>query len=460
MHKKYFGTDGIRGRVGQFPITPLFFLRLGLAAGTVFSRSGKNQVIIGKDTRISGYMLESALEAGFSASGMDVLLLGPMPTPAIAYLTQTFNASAGIVISASHNPYYDNGIKFFSRHGIKLDDHVEHLIEKRLEQEIKTVTSAQLGKVRRIDDAPGRYIEHCKATVQPYFSLSGLNIVLDTANGATYHVGPEIFRELGATVSVINNQPDGLNINERCGSTAPESLRQAVLQQKAHLGIAFDGDGDRVLMIDAQGDLVDGDEILFIIATFLAKKNILKGGVVGTIMSNLGMAHALAAEGIPFMRAQIGDRYVNASLIEKGWLLGGESSGHIICRYVSTTGDGIVAALQVLAAMQGSDSTLSELKKRMQKYPQKIVNIPTTAPQYILNNPIVQQTVSSIEKALGASGRVLLRPSGTEAVLRVMVEGMDAHSVEQHIAHLAEMIEHMAQKQPKVHTSTKSTVQS
>ena len=440
MSRKYFGTDGVRGRVGEFPITPDFFLRLGLAAGTVFSDRGENRVIIGKDTRISGYMFESALEAGFSAAGMDVLLLGPMPTPAIAYLARTFNASVGVVISASHNPYYDNGVKFFSRTGVKLDDDVELLMEDMLDQNLAVVDSAQLGKVRRIDDAPGRYIEYCKATVRPRLDLSGLHLVVDAGNGATYQVGPTVFHELGAKVTVIGDKPDGLNINEGCGSTSLDALRKKVLECGANLGIAFDGDGDRVLMVDEQGHVVDGDELLFIIATFRASENALDGGVVGTLMSNLGMENALIARDIPFVRAGVGDRYVNAELLNQGWMLGGESSGHIICRHVSTTGDGIVASLQVLAAMQGANKSLSELKCGMSKYPQKMINVPVVKRQDVFSNSKITQSVIAAEKEMGSRGRVLLRPSGTEPVIRVMVEGEDMDEVNVQVKRLAEVV--------------------
>jgi len=440
MSRKYFGTDGIRGKVGDFPITPDFFLRLGLAAGTVFSDQGANRVIIGKDTRISGYMFESALEAGFSAAGMDVLLLGPMPTPAVAYLARTFNASAGVVISASHNPYYDNGIKFFSRTGMKLGDEIEHQIEVVLEQELSVIDSAKLGKVRRIDDAPGRYIEHCKATVQPRLNLSDLHIVVDTAHGATYQVGPEVFKELGAKVTVIGNQPDGLNINQGFGSTELEALQKKVIQCKANIGIAFDGDGDRVLMVDEKGNSVDGDELLFIIAVYQNVKGTLGGGVVGTLMTNLGVENALAHNLIPFIRAKVGDRYVNEALLANQWMLGGESSGHIICRHVSTTGDGIVAALQVLAALLETGKPLSELRQGAEKYPQTMINVPVTCREDIFNHVQIQRAIVDAEKKMGSRGRVLLRPSGTEPVIRVMVEGENLSEVTAIAKHLANIV--------------------
>ncbi len=443
MSKKYFGTDGIRGEVGQYPITPDFFLRLGMAAGSVFANHGANRVIIGKDTRISGYMFESALEAGFSATGMDVLLLGPMPTPAIAYLTRTFNASAGVVISASHNPYYDNGVKFFSRKGMKLPDAVEYQIENLIDKDIPVVDPLKLGKVRRINDASGRYIEHCKGTVRPRLDLTGLNIIVDTAHGANYIVGPEVFRELGANVTVIGGQPDGININKNCGSTNLQALQQKVTACNADLGIAFDGDGDRLMMVDNKGDIVDGDEILFIIACYRAKERALNGGVVGTVMTNLGMENALLTKGIPFYRANVGDRYVNESLLKKNWMLGGESSGHIICRHISTTGDGIAAALQVLAAIQGTEKTLNELKKGMDKYPQLTINVPVTKRLNIFANEEINKAVSQTEKNMGLRGRVLLRPSGTEPVIRVMVEGEDLQEVKLQVNELAIVVKNL-----------------
>ncbi|MCY4177182.1 MAG: phosphoglucosamine mutase [Endozoicomonadaceae bacterium] len=440
MRKNYFGTDGIRGRVGEHPVTPAFFLQLGLAAGTVFANRGSNRVIIGKDTRISGYMFESSLEAGFSAAGMDVFLLGPMPTPAIAYLTRTFNASMGIVISASHNPYYDNGIKFFSGQGLKLPDETELQIEALLDKKIPVVDSANLGKAHRIEDAAGRYIEYCKATLQSGSNLSGMHLVIDTAHGATYHVAPGVFRELGAKITVIGNQPDGLNINKGCGSTHMQTLQKAVLQHKADLGISFDGDGDRMLMVDAQGNIVDGDELLFIIAMYLAEKKQLQGGVVGTVMSNLGMEHGLAQHNIPFVRAQVGDRYVNDILLQKSWWLGGEPSGHIICRHVSTTGDGIVAALKILSIIVEKQTPLHELKQEMQKYPQLMINVPVHSKQDIFKNRAVNSAIALAEKEMGTHGRILLRPSGTEPVIRVMVEGESAEEVNKQVKRLAGVV--------------------
>ncbi|MCX4027979.1 phosphoglucosamine mutase [Endozoicomonas sp. SM1973] len=440
MKKKYFGTDGIRGQVGQYPITPDFMLKLGWAAGKVFAQEGRGKILIGKDTRISGYMFEAALEAGLSAAGVDVSLLGPMPTPAIAYLTRTFNAHAGIVISASHNPYQDNGIKFFSATGTKLGDHVELAIEAMLEQEVKCVDSGMLGKATRINDAAGRYIEYCKGTVAGNLDLSGLKIVVDAANGATYHVGPAVFGELGAEVVSIGVEPNGININKGVGSTHLTALQQKVIEEKADLGIAFDGDGDRVMMVDHQGQAVDGDELLFIIASSQAHQQVLHGGVVGTLMTNLGMELALSEMNIPFARAKVGDRYVNEMLLAKGWYLGGESSGHIICRDVATTGDGIVSALQVLKALQSRQLSLFEVKQQMCKFPQKMVNVKLTNKVDIAKNTQIQAAVSEVEAELSGKGRVLLRPSGTEPVIRVMVEGEDELKVNMLVSQLADAV--------------------
>ncbi|MEH6648583.1 MAG: phosphoglucosamine mutase [Motiliproteus sp.] len=441
MTKKYFGTDGIRGQVGQYPITPDFMLKLGWAAGKVFGRQGKSKILIGKDTRISGYMFESALEAGLSAAGVDSLLLGPMPTPAIAYLTRTFRADAGIVISASHNAYADNGIKFFSANGTKLPDDIEHEIEAQLDAEMTTADSASLGKAQRVEDAAGRYIEFCKGTVPRGLTLKGLKIVVDCANGATYHIAPKVLSELGAEVLELAASPDGININENCGSTSPEVMRKIVVAEQADLGVAFDGDGDRLIMVDHQGELVDGDELLVIIALALKAENQLQGGVVGTLMSNFGMELALKKHGIPFLRANVGDRYVMEQLAANNWALGGESSGHIICRNLTTTGDGVVAALQVLQAMVQQRKSLAELKSQMQKLPQHMINVrllekgdPTTLPK-------VQQAVAKVEAELAGSGRVLLRPSGTEPVVRVMVEGQDLELVQRLTAQLASAVE-------------------
>jgi phosphoglucosamine mutase len=439
--KKYFGTDGIRGTVGEYPITPDFVLKLGWATGKVFAQKGKCKVLIGKDTRISGYMFESALEAGLASAGVDINMLGPMPTPAVAYLTRTFGAQAGIVISASHNPHQDNGIKFFSNKGTKLPDEIEAAIEATMEQDFNIVPSEQIGKVSRIVDAGGRYIEFCKSTYKHNDKLNGLRIVLDCAHGATYHVAPSVFTELGAQVSVIGNQPNGLNINAECGSTHPARLQQEVLRTKADLGIAFDGDGDRVIMVDHTGAEVDGDELLYIIARYKLMRGDVPGGVVGTQMSNLGLEQALKNAGLPFARSKVGDRYVMAELLNRGWLYGGESSGHLICLDSTSTGDGIVAALQVLAALQESGRTLHELKQGMTKYPQKMINVRVADRDKLDNNPAIAALVLEAESRLNGKGRVLLRPSGTEPVIRVMVEGQDAVLVGQLAQDLSEAVE-------------------
>ncbi len=441
MTREYFGTDGIRGKVGQHPITPDFVLKLGWAAGKVFARQGRSKILIGKDTRISGYMFESALEAGLAAAGVDSLLLGPMPTPAIAYLTRTFRADAGIVISASHNSYEDNGIKFFSAQGTKLADEIELAIEAQMGQEMTTEHSASLGKARRVDDAAGRYIEFCKGTVPRGLSLKGLKIVIDCANGATYHIAPKVLRELGAEVLELATSPDGVNINEDCGSTSPKVLQKIVLAESAHLGLALDGDGDRLIMVDHLGQLVDGDELLLIIALALRAEGQLEGGLVGTLMSNFGMELALKKHAIPFVRANVGDRYVMEELASRGWMLGGESSGHIICRHLTTTGDGIVAALQVLQAMVQSGRTLAELASQMQKLPQHMINVRLLQKGDPSLLPAVQQAVRGIEAELEGQGRVLLRASGTEPVVRVMVEGVDINQVKQLARRLAAEVE-------------------
>jgi phosphoglucosamine mutase len=441
MGRKYFGTDGIRGRVGEAPITADFMMRLGWAAGKVFaSQTGASKVLIGKDTRISGYMFESALEAGLSAAGVDVLLLGPMPTPAIAYLTRTLHCNAGIVISASHNPFDDNGIKFFSAEGTKLPDEVELQIEKMLDQPMQTNDSANLGKATRVKDAEGRYIEFCKSSVPYSMRLNGLRIVVDCANGATYHVAPSVFEELGATVTTIGTSPDGLNINLNCGSTKPAALQKAVKEQNADLGIALDGDGDRVLMVDHNGDLVDGDELLFVIANERLRVARMHGGVVGTQMSNLGLEHALLERKIGFARAKVGDRYVMELLQAKQWVIGGESSGHIICLDRTTTGDAIISALQVLAAMRDSGKSLYELRSAMTKYPQTLINVKMSKQLDVHNNTHIQSAVRAAEGRLAATGRILLRPSGTEPVVRVMVEGQDAGLVQTLANELADAV--------------------
>ncbi len=441
MKRKFFGTDGIRGTVGVPPITPDFVLKLGFALGSVL-RNGynKNKVLIGKDTRISGYMFESALQAGLSASGMDIRLLGPMPTPAIAYLTRTFHAVAGIVISASHNPFQDNGIKFFSGEGKKLSDEIELTIEAEMEKQMQTVAPDQLGKVERIEDAAGRYIEFCKSTIPYDVTLKGLKIVVDCANGATYHVAPSVFRELGASVETIGTQPNGLNINAGYGATQPQALQTAVLYQNADLGIALDGDGDRVLMVDANGDIVDGDELLFIIAQARHKAGTLQGAVVGTVMSNLGLEQAFDKKGIPFKRAAVGDRYVLEMLQQTGGNLGGESSGHVICLDRTTTGDGIITALQVLAASIQMGLPLHILKTGMQKCPQLMINVPITPGLDIISQPSIQDAVKEAEQQLNNQGRVLLRKSGTEPLIRVMVEGINRTEVETVAHQLAEVV--------------------
>jgi len=441
MSRRYFGTDGVRGLVGDGPINPEFVLKLGWAAGKVFAREGRSKVIIGKDTRISGYMFESALEAGLVAAGVDVSLLGPMPTPAIAYLTRTFHAQAGIVISASHNPYHDNGIKFFSDQGSKLADEVELEIERQIDQPMTTVASAQLGKVVRINDAAGRYIEFCKSTVPSYFNLRGKKIIVDCANGANYHVAPAVLEELGAQVVAIGIEPDGLNINDGVGSTSPESLRRRVLTEQADLGIAFDGDGDRVLFVDHRGELVDGDELLFIIACDQLRTKGSCAGVVGTLMSNMGFELALSALKIPFARAKVGDRYVMEMMRANGWQLGGENSGHIICSDVTTTGDGIISALKVLFAVTSTGKTLHELKSGMQKFPQIMLNVRVDKKFDLKEAGSVRDAVSLIEEKLSGRGRVLLRPSGTEPVVRVMVEGEDRIQVETLCSELAGVVQ-------------------
>ncbi|HQC72953.1 MAG TPA: phosphoglucosamine mutase [Candidatus Competibacteraceae bacterium] len=439
MGKRYFGTDGIRGRVGEHPITAEFVLKLGWAVGRALQTRGFNKVVIGKDTRISGYMFESALEAGLSAAGVNVALLGPMPTPGIAYLTRTLHACAGIVVSASHNPYYDNGIKFFSRDGQKLPDAVETRIEDLIEQPLTTVEPDALGKAERIVDAAGRYIEFCKSTVPAYTSLAGMKIVVDCANGATYHIAPDVFDELGATVIPLSATPNGLNINLDCGSTRPANLRAAVLEQNADLGIAFDGDGDRVIMVDQRGEVLDGDELLFIITRDRLRSGSRFGAVVGTLMSNLGLELALRALGLDLLRAKVGDRYVMERLLAENLILGGENSGHIICLDRTTTGDGIVSALQVLAAMLHTGRSLHELKAGMSKYPQIMINVSVTG-EVDLHRPPIVEAIRAIEAQLGDTGRVLLRPSGTEPVVRVMVEGADTSTVERHARELAGIV--------------------
>ncbi|MCG3170790.1 MAG: Phosphoglucosamine mutase [Pseudomonadales bacterium] len=445
MSRRFFGTDGIRGKVGVEPITPDFVLKLGWAAGRVLARHGSgsrtsNLVLIGKDTRISGYMFESALEAGLVAAGLDVSLLGPMPTPAVAYLTRTFRAAAGIVISASHNPFDDNGIKFFSSRGTKLPDAIEHEIEDELERPMQTRDSRGLGKVTRLGDAAGRYIEYCKGTFPADATLDGLKLVVDCAHGATYHVAPAVFEELGASVVALGVSPDGFNINRDAGSTSPRALSAAVLANGADMGIALDGDGDRLICVDHTGAVVDGDELLYIIAAEQQRVSGQCAGVVGTLMSNLGMEVALRELGIPFARAKVGDRYVLELMDEKGWRLGGESSGHIICRDVTTTGDGIVSALRVLAAMSARGESLHALRSRVTKFPQTMINVRMERQADLAGNGAVGAAVRAVEGELGERGRVLLRASGTEPVIRVMVEGRDAAEVERHARALADVV--------------------
>jgi len=442
---KYFGTDGIRGRVGEPPITADFVLKLGWAAGSVLAETyGEDAtVVIGKDTRISGYLFESALEAGFSAAGVDILLLGPMPTPAIAHLTRSMHAAAGIVISASHNPFEDNGIKFFSRHGQKLGDDLQAAIEARLDKPFVQVAPEGLGKARRIDDAVGRYVEYCKGTVTWGTRLDALRIVVDCANGATYRIAPEVFRELGAEVIGIFDKPDGININRECGSTHPDNLARMVRAERADLGVAFDGDGDRVVMVDHRGELVDGDQILYVLAEARNADGGLDGGVVGTVMSNFGLEQALAERSIDFVRSAVGDRHVHEALIERGWVLGGESSGHILCLDRATTGCGIVSALQVLEIVARSGRKLADLTAGMTKCPQVMINVPSggNGRAVLDGNEEIDGAVRRAEKALDGQGRVILRPSGTEPVVRVTVEGFDSGQVHQLAEELASSVE-------------------
>ena len=435
MARKYFGTDGVRGKVGEGPISPEFVLRLGHAAGVTLvdqdrllghGADERPTVLIGKDTRVSGYMLESSLESGFSSAGVDVLLCGPLPTPAIAYLTRALRLQAGVVISASHNPYDDNGIKFFSAQGTKLPDSVEEAIEARLDQPLVCRESARLGRVRRIDDAAGRYIEFCKGTFPYELDLRGMKIAVDCAHGAAYHVAPKVFHELGADVVAVGAAPNGLNINDQVGATSPQSLRRAVLEHQADFGVALDGDGDRVIMADAAGNLYDGDQLLYVIARQRQQRGGGVAGVVGTLMSNLGFEHALGRLAIPFARARVGDRYVLEMMVERGWPLGGENSGHIICLDKHTTGDGIVAALQVLAALAAAGETLAQSCADLTMYPQKLINIRLPAGFDWKSDPGIRTAVVAAESLLDGSGRVLLRPSGTEPLLRVMVEAEDA----------------------------------
>ena len=423
--RKYFGTDGVRGKVGTNPITPDFVLKLGWVAGKVLATQGSRVVLIGKDTRISGYMLESALEAGLAAAGLSAAFTGPMPTPAVAYLTRTFRAEAGIVISASHNPYYDNGIKFFSTQGTKLPDEVEEAIEAMLEQPMDCVESAELGRASRIKDAAGRYIEFCKSTFPAHLSLENYKIVVDCANGATYEIAPSVMRELGAEVIEIGTEPDGMNINEKCGATDIKALQEKVLEVKADVGLAYDGDGDRLIMVDHLGNKVDGDQVLFIIAREALREGRLNGGVVGTLMSNMSLELALKQLAIPFVRANVGDRYVLEQMQERGWGLGGENSGHIIIADRNTTGDGIIASLAVLTAMAKHRLSLNELADAVKLFPQVLINVRFAGGDNPLESDTVKAVAADVEKRLAGKGRILLRKSGTEPLIRVMVECED-----------------------------------
>jgi phosphoglucosamine mutase len=436
MARQFFGTDGIRGVVGQDPITPDFFIRLGFTIGSILVKNNRDKkmkhpsVVIGKDTRVSGYMLESALEAGFIAAGVNVYLTGPMPTPAIAYLTKALRSQAGVVISASHNPFPDNGIKIFSEAGEKLSDAFETEVEGALNQPIKTVLPHDLGKAKRVDDAPDQYIKFCKSTFPENLNLRGLKIVLDCAHGATYHVAPKIFSELGAEVITVGNEPDGFNINLDVGSTHPKTIKEATLKHKADLGIAFDGDGDRVVMIDHLGHIVDGDQLVLVIARALKQKNKLKGGVVGTLMTNMAIENALNDLGVEFVRTHVGDRYVLETLLEKGWSIGGENSGHILTLDQHSTGDAIIASLQVLKSLRLLNQSLYEATKDSPLYPQVLINVVTSKKIDLENNKSIQDAIKNVESKLNDKGRVLLRPSGTEPKIRVMVEGQDLKEVQ------------------------------
>lgn len=439
-NRKYFGTDGVRGKVGTYPITPDFALKLGWAAGKVLASQGSRTVLIGKDTRISGYMLESALEAGLAAAGLTAAFTGPMPTPAVAYLTRTFRLEAGIVISASHNPYYDNGIKFFSAEGTKLPDDIEEAIEAMLDQPMDCVESADLGKASRISDAAGRYIEFCKSTFPAHLGLDGYKIVVDCANGATYHIAPNVLRELGAEVIEIGTDPNGININEKCGATDVKALQEKVLETKADVGLAYDGDGDRIMMVDHLGNKVDGDQILFIIAREALRSGQLKGGVVGTLMSNMSLEIALKMLGVPFVRANVGDRYVLEKMVEHNWTLGGENSGHIIIADKNTTGDGIIASLAVLSAMVQHRLSLNELASAVKLFPQVLINVRFAGGTNPLESEAVKAVAADVEKRLEGKGRILLRKSGTEPLIRVMVECEDGALAKQCAEEIAEAV--------------------
>ncbi|WP_154223490.1 phosphoglucosamine mutase [Marinicella rhabdoformis] len=439
--KKYFGTDGIRGKVGGKVMTAEFALRLGYAAGHVLGKTMPNHtVVIGKDTRVSGYMLESALEAGLSSAGVNTILFGPMPTPAVAWLTKTLHASAGIVISASHNPFYDNGIKFFNQNGQKLNDEQETAIEAMLAQPMQMVESAEIGKAKRLNDVAGRYIEFCKQSTNRQ-SLNGIKMVLDCANGASYHVAPQVFKELGADVTVIGNQPDGFNINKDCGSTEVAVLKEKVLESGADLGVALDGDGDRVVMVNHKGEEVNGDQLIYLVAKHLHEKGELNGGVVGTLMSNQGMEAGLKAMDVPFERADVGDRYVHQKLKQNGWILGGESSGHILNLALAGTGDGIVSALMVLSVIIETGKNLQQLADQMQLYPQTMINVINETPKQLAVHPVLVKAARAVDDALGDEGRVLIRASGTEPKLRVMVEAKNAQVAQQEAKKLAQLAE-------------------
>ena len=445
--KQYFGTDGIRGKVGKLPITADFVLKLGWAAGQVFADPlHRPKILVGKDTRISGYMFESALQAGLSAAGVDIALLGPMPTPAIAYLTRTFKAQASIVISASHNSFQDNGFKFFSARGLKLDDTTELAIESFFNKPLVTVAPYNLGRASRINDANGRYIEFCKSTVPLDFSLEGLHIIVDCANGATYNAAPKVFSELGAKVTAINDQPDGFNINKDCGSTKPSYMRYEVLKHRADLGIAFDGDGDRCLMIDEKGQILDGDDMLYIIAGYFNQHKNIRSGVIGTIMSNMGLELAIKATGVPFVRVPVGDRYIINELNKRNWSIGGEPSGHIVCKNYTTTGDGIVASLQILAAMHYQEKSLSALKSGMKKLPQKIFNVEVKDKYKVFTHDKTKQAIQHIDNKLNRSGRLLVRCSGTESLIRIMLESEDSNLIDQLGCELSGTIKDIALK--------------
>lgn len=439
--RKYFGTDGVRGRVGDYPITPDFAVKLGWAAGRALAAKGTRKVLVGKDTRVSGYMLESSLEAGLAAAGVNVDFLGPMPTPGIAYLTRTFRAAAGIVISASHNPYYDNGIKFFADNGHKLPDATEMEIERLLDEPMDCVSSEHLGRANRIDDAAGRYIEFCKSVFPSDLSLQGLHIVVDCAHGATYHIAPNVLRELGAQVTEIGTKPDGLNINKDCGATELAALQQAVIDQQADCGMALDGDGDRIMMVTDKGRIIDGDEILYVLAVTAQQQGQLQGGLVGTLMTNFALEQECQRRNIPFVRAKVGDRYVIEELVKRDWHIGGENSGHVINRQYHTTGDGIIAGLQVLAAMQSEQTSLHELSRDFRKLPQVLINVRYTPGEQPLATEQVNNVVREVEQALAGKGRVLLRKSGTEPLIRVMVEGEDESVVRAFAQQIANEVE-------------------